>query len=138
MDYVVHGFMMQTGIPQTCALGDPNKNSDDGQTLPKISSNWTQKNGWEVNVVEAEQRPSYKDRLVNVGKQRFDENISLKVGDFSVIEDSIGPWVKLSSNLPSKMEKQMENVMVVKLLERSLGYRMLCNRIVALWDLTNE
>ncbi|KAK9156934.1 hypothetical protein Scep_003508 [Stephania cephalantha] len=40
---LVHPFKHKKPL-QTCALGDPNKNSDDGQALPKNSSNWMREN----------------------------------------------------------------------------------------------
>ncbi|KAK9112419.1 hypothetical protein Scep_019938 [Stephania cephalantha] len=78
---------------------------------------------------EITQRLTYKDHLVNLGKKRFIENVPLEAGDITFSKDELGLWVKLSSQMCSKLAKQMENVVVVKLLGRVLGYRMLCKAL---------
>ncbi|KAK9155662.1 hypothetical protein Sjap_003142 [Stephania japonica] len=69
---------------------------------------------------------------------RFMENLKIQKGDVVIKKDELGLYVTVSQRVHSLIREQLEDVVVVKILGRCMGYGLLCNRIRALWDLKGE
>ena len=66
-------------------------------------------------------------------KSRFCESLKSELGDLQRRDDDQGPNLIISDKYLARMDEQLEKAVVVKLMGRSMGYKMLCNRINILW-----
>ncbi|KAA8549778.1 hypothetical protein F0562_001205 [Nyssa sinensis] len=48
------------------------------------------------------------------------------------------PEIKLSSHTLKRIRQPWQDSIIVKLLEKSIGYKMLCNKVTKLWDLQGD
>ncbi|KAH9660249.1 DUF4283 domain-containing protein [Citrus sinensis] len=84
---------------------------------------------------------SFKDALMPCTQQRnfddteMDEEWDSEPGDVSVGDDGAMPTIKFSQQIHEKLVKPWQNSVVVKLLGRNIGYKVLCNRLEVMWHM---
>ncbi|KAH9704483.1 reverse transcriptase domain-containing protein [Citrus sinensis] len=82
---------------------------------------------------------SFKDALVHPDQYRnsddteMEEEWEFEPGDVTVGDDGTMPVIKFSKRIQDKLIKPWQNSVVVKLLGRNIGYKVLCNRLKVMW-----
>ena len=82
---------------------------------------------------------SFKDKLVGSRgvstqqKSPFDSDIDLLDQDIVIGSEDDMPTIRFSNRVKSILASKMEHSVIVKLLGKSIGYKALHSRIVALW-----
>ena len=82
---------------------------------------------------------SFKDALVHPEQYRnsddteMKEEWDLKPGYITLGDDGTMPTIKFSKQIQDKLIKPWQNSVVVKLLGRNIGYKVLCNRLKVMW-----
>ena len=59
-------------------------------------------------------------------------------GDVTVRDDGTMPTIQFSKRIHDKLTKPWLNSVVVKLLGRSIGYKVLCNRLKVMWHMIQD
>ncbi|KAK5813290.1 hypothetical protein PVK06_028738 [Gossypium arboreum] len=92
--------------------------------------------------------PSWKDKLLGGASISIEMDRDLFLsgidddnnGDFDLLDDDVQtsiingmPTISFSDQIKEILFKEMELIMVIKLLGRSIGYNTLHNRITSLW-----
>ena len=109
--------------------------------LPEDRS--TKKAHFHSHGMDADNPPplSFKDALVPCTQQRsFDDTEmndewDFEPGDIIVGDDCAMPTIKFSQRIHEKLVKPWQNSVVVKLLGRNIGYKVLCNRLKVMWHM---
>ncbi|XP_052289925.1 uncharacterized protein LOC127899834 [Citrus sinensis] len=84
---------------------------------------------------------SFKDALMPHTQQRsfddteMDEEWDFEPGDVIVGDDGAMPTIKFSQRIHEKLVKPWQKFVVVKLLGRNIGYKVLCNRLKVMWHM---
>ncbi|KAL9411769.1 hypothetical protein AB3S75_045384 [Citrus x aurantiifolia] len=65
----------------------------------------------------------------------MDEEWNFEPGDVTVGDDGAMPTIKFSQRIHEKLVKPWQNSVVVKLLGRNIGYKVLCNRLKVMWHM---
>ncbi|KAL7264574.1 hypothetical protein ACSBR1_002517 [Camellia fascicularis] len=90
---------------------------------------------------------SFKEAMNTVkhGDYLFDNRVDILSSDEdessveSTLSEHMGiPKVSLSRKLLEKIKKPWKNTLIIRLLGKSIGYKMLCSRVKNLWGLLGE
>ncbi|KAJ4836177.1 hypothetical protein Tsubulata_004999 [Turnera subulata] len=65
-----------------------------------------------------------------------EENITVKDGDITIDNGETGPVMVLSETFKSKLKKLWEKALIIKLIGRSIGYKVLKDKIQSIWSPT--
>ncbi|KAK9167455.1 hypothetical protein Scep_002646 [Stephania cephalantha] len=85
--------------------------------------------GDEDNDMEMDTQNTYKEITEMPKKSRFYESLKSELGDLEHSTGKDGPILIISEKYLARMNEQLERVVVVKLMGRPMGYKMLCNII---------
>ncbi|KAJ8751290.1 hypothetical protein K2173_016471 [Erythroxylum novogranatense] len=78
--------------------------------------------------------PTIEDTTEASGTWLEDEPITIEADDIRLISSELGGGILLSQQLKSKPDQQWSHTVVVKLLGRRVGYRVLSTRLRSLWQ----
>ncbi|KAK9200230.1 hypothetical protein WN944_015427 [Citrus x changshan-huyou] len=87
---------------------------------------------------------SFKDALMPRTQQRsfddttMDDEWDFEPGDVIVGDDGAMPTIKFSQRIHEKLVQPWQNSVVVKLLGRNIGYKVLCNRPKVMWHMISD
>ena len=94
------------------------------------------------DVGNTSERLSFRDQLMKSQKDTEEEffgsneDLDLNPEDVFFMNTESMPSITFSPKVHEQLIKPWQNTVVVKLLGRRIGYRALCNRLEALWNLT--
>ncbi|KAJ4824311.1 hypothetical protein Tsubulata_029372 [Turnera subulata] len=100
----------------------------------------------EVNMVEATSNPTqppqtFREKLLAdqqrasaETRQEFEPSDS----DLKAFHTPEGPVVQISERYREILHKQWSNTVIVKMWDRTIGYKTLCNRLPNLWGIRSE
>ena len=66
-----------------------------------------------------------------------EEDIDIDIEDVVIEKEGFLPAISFSQKVHSQLVKPWQSTVVVKLLGRSIGYKVLCNRLEALWNMSH-
>lgn len=87
---------------------------------------------------------SFKEALVpsslhrNSDDAEMEDDWDFEPGDVMVGEDGTMPTIVFSKRVHDKLIKPWQNSVVVKLLGRNIGYKVLCNRLKVMWPTIHD
>ncbi|XP_024035693.1 uncharacterized protein LOC112096477 [Citrus clementina] len=87
---------------------------------------------------------SFKDALMPHTQQRsfdnteMDDEWEFELGDVIVGDDGAMPTINFSQQIHEKLVKPWQNSVVVKLLGRNIGYKVLFNRLKVMWHMISD
>ncbi|KAJ4838073.1 hypothetical protein Tsubulata_040834 [Turnera subulata] len=130
------------GTAATPANPDPNNPPlDDGRNTKKArlkGSDGTMAQHVDVSMTEVPM--SYKEKLTvgrSIGEEEdpwaFEDEAEVEEDDIVVEEGEDGDNIILSDAFKKRLQKPWENVVIVKLLGRKIGYRALQSKIHTMW-----
>ncbi|KAJ4828190.1 hypothetical protein Tsubulata_015455 [Turnera subulata] len=64
----------------------------------------------------------------------LEDDVEYEDGDIVYVDGEFGMGIELSETFKSRLDKQWQNSVIVKLLGRTIGYKALCGRIQTLWN----
>ena len=67
-----------------------------------------------------------------------DKDIDIDIRDVVIEREGFLPAISFSQKVHSQLVKPWESTVVVTLLGRSIGYKVLCNRLEALWNMSYD
>ncbi|KAJ4823758.1 hypothetical protein Tsubulata_038975 [Turnera subulata] len=92
-----------------------------------------------MDVAMEDTRVSYKEKLTMGSMWEEDEDFwmmedepEVEEGDITIVEGERGPSLILSDSLSSRLNRPWERVVIVKLLGRSIGYKALGAKLMAM------
>ncbi|KAE8702157.1 hypothetical protein F3Y22_tig00110500pilonHSYRG00187 [Hibiscus syriacus] len=77
-------------------------------------------------------------KTLNTGCGINDDEIVVLDEDYVIDKSGAFPTIKFSEKVHDQIDKNMRNVIIVRLLGRMIGYKALLNRIQALWKPIGE
>lgn len=83
----------------------------------------------------------FKKKEKNIMEEEFmgkDKDIDIDIMDVVIERKGFLPAISFSQKVHSQLVKPLESTVVVKLLGRSIGYKVLCNRLEALWNMSYD
>ncbi|KAH9745834.1 DUF4283 domain-containing protein [Citrus sinensis] len=110
---------------------------------PSPEDRSTKKARFRSHGMDADNPPplSFKDALMPRTQQRsfddteMDDEWDFEPGDVTVGDDGTMPTIKFSQRIHEKLVKPWQNLVVVKLLGRNIGYKVLYNRLKVMWHM---
>ncbi|XP_015387989.1 uncharacterized protein LOC107177927 [Citrus sinensis] len=112
--------------------------------LPEDRS--TKKARFRSHGMDADNPPplSFKDALMHRTQQRsfddteMDDEWDFEPGDVIVGDDGAMLTINFSQRIHEKLVKPWQNFVVVKLLGRNIGYKVLCSRLKVMWHMISD
>ncbi|KAE8710075.1 hypothetical protein F3Y22_tig00110328pilonHSYRG01226 [Hibiscus syriacus] len=77
-------------------------------------------------------------KMLNTGCGINDDEIVVFEEDYVIDKLCVFPTIRFSEKVHDQIDKNMRNVIIVRLLGRMIGYKALLNRIKALWKPIGE
>ncbi|KAJ4822794.1 hypothetical protein Tsubulata_039470 [Turnera subulata] len=78
---------------------------------------------------------SFRDVVSKPADQRdLDDDVEYEDDDIVYVDGEFGMGIELFETFKSRLDKQWQNSVIVKLLGRTIGYKALCGRIQTLWN----
>ena len=113
---------------------------------PLPEDRFTKKARFRSHGMDADNPPplSFKDALMPRTQQRrfddtkMDDEWDFEHGDIIVGDDGTMPTINFSQRIHEKLVKPWQNSVVVKLLGRNIGYKVLCNRLKVMWHMISD
>ncbi|KAL9422299.1 hypothetical protein AB3S75_034549 [Citrus x aurantiifolia] len=119
---------------------------------PFVDDRSSKKARWRANGMDANNPlpASYRDALrdsglgknsihgMTEGEEFHDDDWDFEPGDVMVSSDGAMPTIDFSKRIQEKLIKPWQNSVVVKLLGKNIGYRVLCNRLKSMWKKIGE
>ncbi|KAH9762496.1 DUF4283 domain-containing protein [Citrus sinensis] len=113
---------------------------------PSIENNRSTKRvKFKAQGVDGDNPPpvSFRDKLLETQmelEEEFmgkEEDIDIDIGDVVIEMERFLPAISFSQKVHLQLVKPWQSTVVVKLLGRSIGYKVLCNRLEALWNMSH-
>ena len=122
------------------------KTSLEKSSPPPIENNQSTKRvKFKAQGVDGDNPPpvSFRDKLLETRmemEEEFmgkEEDIDIDIGDVVIEREGFLLAISFSQKVHSQLVKPWQSTVVVKLLGRSIGYKVLCNRLEALWNMSH-